>query len=202
MRPLVMMVSTMMLGLLVAGLFGPAPAAAQALNGQTMTMQQAENLSAALLLIDRGSVDQCPVGKAAKEPDPKAPAADRVCPFHKSTALLKAMAQDMVALKPIDDKFRIEQNTVQKQVFAELPIPTGATDIGMKAVEGQHNIRFVELMRPINEEPVTVLGQIAPIKMSDLDLGDAPDHNSIPAEVIAALSVVMPDFGFGAAPTK
>lgn len=175
--------------LLVCVLAGPALAQVQ----PTMTMEQAETLSAVLLAIDRGSTDQCPPAQNAKDQDPKAP--ERPCPFHRNVPLIKAMAQDIVALKQVDEKFKLERDAVNAEAFAAFPSPLGATsDVAIKEIEAQRNQMISTKILPLYDEKVVIMAPLVLVSMKDLNLGDPPDHNLFPAEWLAALSPLISDF--------
>jgi hypothetical protein len=148
-----------------------------------LTFQQIEDLTSALRAVDAGSADQC---TEAPKPATSPPAAlatppPRSCPFHKSPSLLRAMAQDMVALQPLDAEFKIRQNAVRLEVLDESKLTTA-----------QQDAKFLAKMAPITAEKRT-LPLLARIKMAELNLGDPPDHNRIPAMWIAALSPIIDD---------
>lgn len=91
------------------------------------------------------------------------------------------MAQDMVALQPLDAEFKIRQNAVRLEVLDESKLTTA-----------QQDAKFLAKMAPITAEKRT-LPLLARIKMAELNLGDPPDHNRIPAMWIAALSPIIDD---------
>jgi hypothetical protein len=190
---------------LMALLFGAPAAMAQvqpAPTGTLLTMQQIEDLNNALAVLDRGTPDQCPPS-AKESKDAKTP--ERPCSFHKSLPLLRAMARDMVALKDADAIFKTEQNGVRSEVLEKLPtdpeaakVTAGESDVvaahktmAIRVIQGQQDVQFLDKMKAINAEQRKV--PLDTIKLSDLDLGDPPDHNRIPAELIAALSPIIED---------
>jgi hypothetical protein len=183
--------------LFVGGLFFSVVAHAQVQPPtMTLTMRQVEDLNDALTLLSRGSMDQCPAKAAAAAPaDSKAPAPpDHPCPYRINEPLMRAMAQNIVALKDADAKFKVEQNVVRTEVIADVPIPTGGTDVAIRAVQGQQDIKYLAKMQPVYAETVSVPA-LAMIKWNDLNTGDPPEHNRISPEIDAVLAPMISDFG-------
>lgn len=174
-----------------AGLFFAALACAQAAEipkKEGLTVLQAQDLLGGLRTLDQGSVDQCPPAAtppaAPPAPGPRevAAAAQKPCPFKKSVTLLRAMAQNIVALQTADNEFKIQTDATRLEVMAQVPTP---------GVE--QNVKFASRMDGIFTQPANV-PLLRHIKWSDLDLGEPPDHNRLPASVIAVLAPIIDDF--------
>jgi hypothetical protein len=159
-----------------------------------ITMQDAETLLGALRMLDAGSVDQC---DPAKTKDAK-PSEIKPCQYKKNKALLQAMAQDMVTLQPLDTKFKILQNAVRLEVLCKVDEICGAGTSGdgatraCNSAKAQQDSRYFDKMVPIwaQQEPVS----LTHIKWADLDVGEAPDHNRLPADMIAGLRPMIDDW--------
>lgn len=144
---------------------------------RSLTFTQIEGLEAALEAIDRGSPDQC---------DAKSPSS-RVCPYHKTTTLTITMARDIVALNAAHQEVQIMQNSVRAEVLAE-PRP-GLTEAQSNAIQSSV---FTQRLAPMMNQTRDVT--LVHLRMSDLDLGNAPDHNQLPSSVIAAMAIIIDDF--------
>lgn len=163
-----------------------APASAEQPASQMLTLQQIQNLQTGLQTLDNGSPEQCvkpPAPTSGHPPNAPKPAAETTqqpCPYTKSTDLLVAMAQDMVAIEGPLSALNTEQNAVRKEVLANA-----------KASDQQKAADYLAKVQDLMARRVAVYG-LEPITISQLNLGNPPAQNRISAVTLAQLAPVIP----------
>jgi len=164
-------------------LTAPLPVLAQ--QPLTLTYGQIQALSIGLQALDTGSDEQC-VAKPPTPPVPPKPGASvpapQPCPYVKSTALLVAMARDMVAIQGPQTALQTAQTALRAEVLS---------DPKLKDDQARQSA-FVPRVQELMTTKVPVYG-IEHITLAELNLGPPPGANRMSAATLAQLAPVIPE---------
>jgi hypothetical protein len=156
-------------------------ALAQASSPLSLTYGQVQALSAGLSTLDNGSVEQCPA-KPAEPPTPAKPGtpppAPAACPYVKSTALLVAMAKDMVALEGPQKAFTTAQDALRKEVL---------NDPKLKGDQAKQVAAFAPRIQELLDQKVDL--SLYTFTLADLNLA----QNKLTATALAQLAPLVPE---------